>query len=237
MLILTWNCNGAFRKKYEHILSPEADILIIQECENPATVKDSAFRTWASNFLWKGDSPHKGLGIFARENILLERLDWSSEYEGLNVKHFLPCRIDDRFNLLGVWTHHNNSPTFGYIGQLWKYMQINKLLFGDSIIAGDFNSNSIWDHKDRWWNHCDVVKELAAFEIFSAYHLYTAEDHGKESQPTFFLHRNENKPYHLDYLFASRSRLEQGMHVNVGKYQDWRTYSDHVPVWISLPDL
>ena len=35
MKIMTWNCQGAFRKKAEFILPLRPDILVVQECEHP----------------------------------------------------------------------------------------------------------------------------------------------------------------------------------------------------------
>jgi exonuclease III len=43
MKIITWNCNGAFRKKFESLVSIDADILVIQECEDPAESKDKKY--------------------------------------------------------------------------------------------------------------------------------------------------------------------------------------------------
>ena len=33
--VVSWNCNMAFRKKYEKILRYDPDIVVVQECENP----------------------------------------------------------------------------------------------------------------------------------------------------------------------------------------------------------
>ncbi|MDX2468996.1 MAG: endonuclease/exonuclease/phosphatase family protein, partial [SAR324 cluster bacterium] len=72
MKIVTWNCNGALRKKLETLENFDADILVIQECENPElSTKD--YKEWASNFLWKGDNKNKGIGIFAKKDIELKR--------------------------------------------------------------------------------------------------------------------------------------------------------------------
>lgn len=113
MRIVTWNCNGALRKKFENLLSFKADIYIIQECENPEETLHNAYKEWAENYLWIGDTKHKGIGVFASKSVKLSRLDWSNTYKDHDVKHFLPCSINDDFNLLAVWTHQNNSPTFG----------------------------------------------------------------------------------------------------------------------------
>ncbi len=118
MKIITWNCNGAFRKKFENITNLNADIYIIQECENPSESTDKKYQEWAENYIWIGDNKNKELAIFVKPEIKLEKLDWSNQFKDHSVKHFLSCKINMNFILLAVWTHRNNSPNFGYIGQL-----------------------------------------------------------------------------------------------------------------------
>ena len=234
MKIVTWNCNGALRKKFGRLSELEADIYIVQECEDPSLAKDKEYQNWASNYLWIGDSKNKGLAIFAKDSIKLDLLDWSNEYEDHSVKYFLPCTIDNKFNLLGVWTHKNNSPNFGYMGQFWKYLQVNKNHFDNVIIAGDFNSNAIWDQWDRWWNHTDVVNILKQQNILSVYHELNNEEQGKELRPTFYLQRKIEKPYHIDFVFSSETILKQVTNFEIGDLSKWIEISDHLPVFMEI---
>lgn len=230
MKIITWNCNGAFRKKFEAISKLDADIYIIQECENPIQTNDIKYIEWSKNYFWIGDNKNKGIGIFAKPEIKIEKLEWSNEFKNNDVKYFLPCRINDDFNLLAIWTHRNNSPNFGYIGQLWKYLQINKTKFDDIILAGDFNSSSIWDQWDRWWNHTDVINELNELGIESFYHKFTNELQGKETNPTLYFQRKKLRPYHIDYIFGSQKFVEKILNIKIGQYDEWIGISDHMPI-------
>lgn len=234
MKIITWNCNGALRKKFEHLSDFDADIHVIQECEDPSQTKDFAYKQWAENHLWIGNNKNKGVGIFAGSHIKLERLDWSDLHNDNKVRSFLPCLVNNDFQLLGIWTHQNNSPNFRYIGQLWKYLQVNKQYFNKILLAGDFNSNTIWDEWDRWWNHSDVVKELKELGIESSYHHYFQEEQGKESRPTFFLHRNLLKPYHIDYVFGSQEFTNSLNELEIGKPEQWLNISDHLPLIVKF---
>ncbi|UZR97981.1 endonuclease/exonuclease/phosphatase family protein [Chondrinema litorale] len=234
MKIVTWNCNGAFRNKYKNIAELDADIYIIQECENPEQTRDTAYKTWASNYLWIGDLKHKGLGVFARNGIQLTSLNWPEEYENHRVKYFLPVSINHDFDLLAVWAHQNKSPTFGYIGQVWKYLQVNKDKLDKTIIAGDLNSNSRWDVWDRWWNHSDVLTILSDAVIESLYHQFYQEKQGEETMPTYFLHRKREKAYHIDYILASQGFREKLISLSVGEFSKWITISDHLPMVCEL---
>lgn len=234
MRVVTWNCNGAFRKKFEELSVFGADIYIIQECENPSLSKHKAYQDWAKNYLWTGDSKNKGLAVFAKETIQLEKLSWSNQYKDHSVKHFLPCKVNGEFDLLAVWTHRNNSPNFGYIGQLWKYLETNKKLLDKTFLIGDFNSNTIWDQWDRWWNHSDVVRELEQQGIVSFYHKFRNELQGEESSPTLYFQRNLQKTYHIDYVFGPMDQFEKLIRFEVGESKKWLQLSDHMPIFFEF---
>ncbi|WP_348944534.1 endonuclease/exonuclease/phosphatase family protein [Chitinibacter sp. FCG-7] len=225
MKIISWNCNGGLRNKTYFLDQFDADILVVQECENPV-YSTHAFRDWAGQYLWHGDNKNKGVGIFARKGHHIAALDWSSaEYEirspspvqkslkwqANQLELFLPCLINQELTLIGAWTKQANSPNFCYIGQLWLYLQMQRdkiAARADSLIlCGDLNSNPIWDEADRFWNHSDVVAELQALGLQSAYHCLKAEVAGQETDPTFYLHRKESKAYHIDYFFVPERML------------------------------
>ena len=248
MNIVTWNCNGALRKKLDELDSLAADIYVIQECEDPATSTNS-YRDWAGDYLWKGSNKNKGIGVFPKNGASVSKLDWSGDFriEGVksfhpesswktdDLKLFLPFKLNDKYNLLGVWTKGTDAEVFSYIGQLWKYIQIHEkeLKRTNTLIIGDLNSNAMWDKPDRWWSHSGVVTELEQINIYSLYHHVKGELQGGESKPTFYLQRNLTKPYHIDYAFVSRDLLTS-CHIKIGKSDDWLQVSDHMPLTITI---
>ncbi len=248
MKIVTWNCNGALRKKTEELDALNADVYIVQECEDPAQ-STSAFKSWAGDYLWTGTSKHKGLGVFPKNGNKVRSTDWhgtftqpgianssqATQWTTDDLKLFSPFILNDEYQVLGVWTKADGAKVFRYIGQLWKYLQIhkNQLRRDKTLLLGDFNSNRIWDKPDRWWNHSDVVEELAAIGLQSVYHLQTSEPQGQESTPTFFLQRNLDKAYHIDYVFASDEILDR-CKVEIGDSNLWLSVSDHMPVTLDI---
>lgn len=250
MKIISWNCNGALRKKTEFIDIYSADILVVQECEYPGQ-STKTYQSWAGEYIWHGDNKNKGIGIFARNGCKVEKLGWSGEFtltgiqskspaqtwKSDELKSFLPCRINDEYTILGVWTKANDSSSIGYMGQFWKYLQIHKGdLSGDkTIICGDFNSNAIWDELGRWWNHSDVVAELEDIGLRSVYHHLNNEKQGEEKQPTLLLQKNPKKAYHIDYSFVSEDLLLHS-DMEIEKSSQWINYSDHAPFALTIPD-
>ncbi len=248
MKIATWNCNGALRNKLKEADSLNADVLIVQECENPSQ-STVDYQQWAQNYLWLGSNKNKGIGVFAKPDYKVKKLQWSGKFklQGLktssfstewateDLQLFLPFSLNDKYNVLACWTKGKDSQVFAYMGQFWKYLQIhrNELRQENTIIAGDFNSNAIWDKSDRWWSHTDTVGELSAIDIESLYHYQSGEEQGKETQPTFFLHRKEVKPYHIDFVFMSKKLLPSSW-MKIGCVNEWLAVSDHLPLCVTV---
>lgn len=235
MRVISWNCQGAFRKKGDLILSYYPDILVIQECENPEKYIFPLTTQKPFSQYWYGDNVHKGISIQSFNEYKVELLQ---EFNP-KFRYILPFRVtgpSNSFTLFAVWAMNDKENHYSrYIGQVWLAINYYADLLQDSIILiGDLNSNKIWDIKPRIGNHSDVVDKLANNNIYSIYHQYFSIDHGKENHPTFFLQRNFSKAYHIDYCFASVDILDKVQKFEIGDYEKWILHSDHVPIIIDF---
>ena len=103
MKIISWNSNGHFSERFPAILEEDADIYVIQECENPLVIDSDKYTAFASNYYWVGENQYYGLGIFAKDNVKIELADLNDK----GLRYFIPVTVNDDFNLLGVWTNPN----------------------------------------------------------------------------------------------------------------------------------
>jgi len=221
----------AFRNKAHLIQSEHPDILIVPECEHP----DKLIRLGlnATSELWYGTNKSKGLAVFSFGKYKLNLMDIHNE----SIKIVCPITVtspDVDFTLLAVWAQQTTDYDYRHIGQIWRAVHYyeNILLENNVIIVGDFNSNVIWNKNHRLASHSMTVKKLFDMQIHSAYHKHFLQMQGKEMHPTFYLYRHENKPYHIDYCFASKYFMERLSQVEVGDYKYWKTYSDHSPLTV-----
>ncbi|MCP9769366.1 endonuclease/exonuclease/phosphatase family protein [Lacihabitans sp. LS3-19] len=231
MKIITWNCQGAFRKKAKSIFIKNPDITIIQECENLEKLNTEKNLDLLKNQIWIGDNKHKGLGIFSNEKYIL---NIHQKYNP-DLKYIVPVIVKGdsiNFTLFAIWANNKEDKDGQYVEQVWKAINYyEKLLENELVIlTGDFNSNTIWDKPSRIGNHSDVVEKLSTKAIHSIYHKHLNQTQGKEEHPTFYLYKNKNKPYHIDYAFVSLSMFEKLIEFEVGTYEDWIAISDHSPL-------
>ncbi len=235
MRIVTWNCQGAFRKKANAILSLTPDVLVVQECEHPDKLKFSSSLAIPKDFYWHSDGGKKGIGIFSYCDFKFELLpQFNSEF-----RYILPFNLKNdiyTIRFFAIWAMNNKENYDArYIGQIWLAINYYQNLLNDStILIGDFNSNKIWDYKGRVGNHTDVVNLLKEKSIYSVYHKQYEIEHGKETHPTLFMYRKKEKPYHIDYCFMSEELIKRVEKVEIGAHEKWSALSDHSPLAVEL---
>jgi exodeoxyribonuclease III len=148
MRLISWNCQGAFRKKADLILALHPDVLVIQECEHPDKYIYNPTNKKSDSQYWYGDSRHKGIYISSFNDCKIELLsDFNPKF-----RYILPFHVTGHgktITLLAIWAMNNKENYDArYIGQVWLAINYYADLLGAAtILVGDFNSNKIWDYK------------------------------------------------------------------------------------------
>ena len=215
-------CNIQVKGTYlsSYVQNPSG--LVIEECEEPKRASSDSYSNFASNALWIGHNKNKGLGVFAKPGIKIEKLAWESN----SLRYFLPVRINHTFDLAAVWAC---KP---YIEAFYEYERLHhRKIDRNTVILGDFNSNVVWDRLHGQRNHTTATRLLQERGLVSAYHYVTSEAPGQESTATFYMYRDKTKPHHIDYCFCSEARLKQMTVLNPDQFL---AYSDHVPIAIEI---
>jgi exonuclease III len=234
MKLITWNASMRFRDKVENILPFNADILVIPECESPDKWRASNRLQELNQFLWFGDNLNKGIGILNRNDSFHIKLHPSYNEE---FRYIIPLIVTGQqsFILFAVWSQLSKSKFDSYIGQIYLALKYYETILKEPcIIAGDWNSNKIFDHIKRVGTHSEVVELLERVSIKSAYHHMLNEKHGLETIPTHYFRKELASPFHIDFIFASESILNKITRFEIGTYDEWIKLSDHMPVIMEL---
>jgi exodeoxyribonuclease-3 len=233
MKLTTWNCARGFEKKKNAIFSTDSpDIAVIQECSRKSTESNLPNGYSAC---WVGDNPNIGMGVFYRQGVWnVRRLEETTN----EIRWVVPFEVKgpENFTLIAVWACEvEKNKRDSYVGQLKKAMENHSKWFtsGAVVVAGDFNSNTIFDKERRDWNHSTMVGVLRDHGLSSVYHTATREEHGQEKIPTFHLQKDREKPFHLDYIFVPNDWSGRWQMTVSVDYQ-LPPLSDHRPVNLRL---
>ena len=205
MKIISWNCNMAYRNKEKILLkfNPDTDIVVVPECEK--------FGEQTSKRLWFGDNPKKGLGIFSYSDDY--QFELSALYDA-NFKYIVLIKIEGTisFNLLAVWTKNDErDKNKAYTGQAWAFINKYKddIFTRPTIIIGDFNCDKKLEDKTPWEGvgMTKIWDYLLKRNIDSVYHKHFNLGYGQEKDSTFFHIKKQDRPFHIDWCFASEDFL------------------------------
>lgn len=216
----------AFRSKREAILELKPDLLILQECSEQDIID-----TEAPFAHWVGKNKNKGLGIigFGKHDYRI------SETYNNELPWYIPLEITDlNLHVLAVWAHVKTQQ-LRYVRVTHAAINHYNQFISESptVIAGDFNSNTIWDKLHPSKSHSLLVDNLQNLGLNSLYHYQNKELHGSETTPTLYMYRNLEKGYPIDFVFMTDSLLEKSV-MKIGDAETWLNKSDHLPIITDL---
>jgi len=223
MRIVSWNCAMGFAKKRPLVEALRPDVAILAETSQKHIEEtDAPFKAWV------GSNPHKGLGVIGFTN----RAYMTHAADALLPWH-IPFSVDD-LNIIALWAHARDKDL--------KYVRVTHeivsshadfLSSAPSLIMGDFNSNTVWDHEHPGRNHSMLVERLHGLGLQSVYHRANGVGHGAETTKTYFHTKKLHFGHHIDYAFLSEGFPGS---LAIGKHQDWLMHSDHMPLILDVAE-
>jgi exodeoxyribonuclease-3 len=233
MKLMTWNCQGAFRKKYPRVAEIGPDLAVIQECEQPERIPWK-FGQKPTAMLWFGQSPTKGLGIFSWTNLTFQAL----ETYDTSLRYCIPIQVTSpfQFHLLAVWAMDHLKDAHSYSAQVYQAAGLYREFIqqADTVFIGDYNSSKRTTPPSRLGNHATLTQSLHDLWLVSAYHQFFFEPQGQEKQSTYFRGRKMDRPSHIDYVYIPSRWTRRLKKVQVGDPAVWLEHSDHCPVIVEI---
>jgi hypothetical protein len=109
--------NEISRKDKEYFTIPP-DLMVIPECESTEKWTKDGYINEVNQFLWFGDLPSKGIGIFSMNGdySLALHPDYKSEY-----RYIIPIQVSgkEEFILFAVWAQNTKQRFYSYMGQIY----------------------------------------------------------------------------------------------------------------------
>lgn len=231
----------ALDRKVDVLLDLAPDIAVVCECAEPERLRTRSRSAWMQGEpVWIGRNPHKGLAVFAFNGYAARLADLYQP----SLRYVAPVHISGptECNLLAVWAQNASAGGIRkyQLGPLRRALSRYRGFLGErpAVIAGDLNSNTIWDKPGWRINHSTKVRVMESMGLVSAYHAIRGEAHGKESEPTLYWRdRTKGGPtYHIDYVFLPAPWIAKVRELSIGTFETWcgSGLSDHVPVIVDI---
>jgi exonuclease III len=233
MRLMTWNCRvGAFRKKGAQVVSSEPDVLVVPECEDVREELLLDGTTQPTSRLWfSSPVTTRGVGVFSYTGATLTL----ARLIGDPIDFFVPLTASVRgrdFQVVAVWTAQTSSSKTSYRQAHEGIERYREWIASkDTVLMGDFNANASFGNGKLW---ADLARRLEPLGLVSTYHHFFGETLGKETRATHFFKGKQASPFHLDYCFVPATWLSHVDGVEVGTYEAWSKYSDHMPVTVDV---
>jgi endonuclease/exonuclease/phosphatase family metal-dependent hydrolase len=226
--LAAWNTRRAAHSVAEaHLAQFVPDVSVLSEVQAPIEPDPGCVNWRGANGL--------GMSVAVSNSLQLEPIATTlsmPRYAGL----FRVSGKDVSFAVLAIWpVRAAKERTVVYHRILMEALAASEseLRNGRCIVAGDLNTNSSVTGLSK--THHEFVRAAADLGLVSAYHHLSGHEHGREPEPTYTRAKTDEHGWHLDFCFAPKRWLA-GATVSIGPRDPWRSRSDHLPLFVEIPD-